>query len=194
MRSIKILGVAAVAAMALMAFAGTPSATTLTSPAGTVYKEAVKATAESSLILQASFFEVTCTESEVKGAPGAQNDTTTVTIPIAILKFGGCNTLVRVLANGSLEIHVIGAGPNGTVTGMNTKVTFEALGFSCVYGTAAGGTDLGILTGSGGLGGATATMDINANLPRIEGGFPCPANALWEGKYKITEPDYLDIS
>jgi hypothetical protein len=189
MKLFKILGVAAVAAMALMAFAGSASATTLTSPAGSIYTKEIKATAAGTLTLKAGFATITCTESTVAGKPNAQSDTTTVTGNISTLSFGGCNATVTTLTKGSLEIHAIGSGPNGTLTGQGSEVTVSTAGTSCVYG-ASTGTHLGVLTGSSST---TATMDISAELTKISGGFLCANPAHWEGTYSVTTPDNLVI-
>jgi hypothetical protein len=201
MKHLKMFGLAAMAAMALMGLVGvgSASATTLTSPTGTVYTGEIDASLEpgTSALLEAGFFNITCTTSTVKGQPNAQSDTTTVNGPINTLTFGStatpCNATVTVITNGSLEIHAIGTGNevNGTLTGKSSEVTVAALGTSCVYGTSTG-TDLGTLTGTQKTGG-TATMDIEASLPRISGGFACANPAKWTGKYTVTTPDSLWI-
>lgn len=209
MKYLKMLGLAVVAAAAVMAFvgAGSASATTLTCtnpegsgtkvvcPAGTE----IVATAESSLLLKAGFANITCTESTVGGkTSNAGSSTETVKGAIETLTFNGCNATVTVIKKGTLEIHTHTEGVTnsiGTVTGAGSEVTVSTLGVSCVYGTS--NTDIGTLTGSPhttstGVG-PTATFDINANLPKISGGFACASPAAWEGKYKITKPDWLDV-
>jgi hypothetical protein len=192
MKYVKMLGLAVVAAMALMAFAGSASATVLTSPAGTQYKGEIQASAESSLLLKAGFANITCTESNVAGTPtnfgGAAS---TVSGPISTLTFNVCNATVHVLKKGTLEIHTIGAGPNGTLTSSGAEVTVSTAGTSCTYGT--NNTDIGTLTGSKTTG-KTATMDIKASLTKTAGGFLCASPAAWEGSYVVTKPDYLDVS
>jgi hypothetical protein len=62
MRYLKQLGLLAVAAAALMVFAASVSATTVTSPEGTTYTGAIKATS-SNAKLSGSFVTVECSES-----------------------------------------------------------------------------------------------------------------------------------
>jgi hypothetical protein len=198
MKHLRMIGLAAMAAMALMGGAnvGTASATTLTSATGTIYTGELHASQEAgtSSLLEAGFANITCTESTALVGLNAQSDTTTVAGPIRTLLFGKtatpCNATVIVLKNGSLEIHAGGGNEvNGTITGKEIEVTVAALGISCVYGTAAG-TDLGAFTGTQATG-STATLDIEANLPLISGPFPCARPARWTAKYKVTTPDNL---
>ncbi|HYH54077.1 MAG TPA: hypothetical protein VD761_08095 [Solirubrobacterales bacterium] len=183
MKHLKMLGLALVAAAALMAFAGPASATTVTSPAGTEYTGEINATATSSLLLQAGFANITCTESVVKGKIES-NGGATASGKITTLSFSACNATVDVLKNGSLSIASTGGG-SGTVSGSGSEVTVSTLGVSCVYGTA-GGTALGTLTG-----GTPAKMTINAKLPKISGGFLCASPASWSGSYQVTSPGTL---
>jgi hypothetical protein len=196
MKYIKMLGLAAVAAMALMAFAGTASATDLTSPAGTVYEGEIVATAESSLTLQAGFSTVTCTESTVAGTPNSFG--ATVSGPITTLDFSNCpETTVTPEKNaegnyGTLSIAVDKKGPNGNLSGSGSRVKIVKSGVTCYYETS--NTPLGTLTGSSTTG-KTATMDINATLKRGTGSsFFCASEALWSGSYVVTTPHFLDIS
>jgi hypothetical protein len=195
MKHVKMLGLAVVAAMALMAFAGSASATVLTSPAGTQYKGEINASAEpgTSLLLKAGFANITCTQSTVAGTPtNFGGAAATVSGPLSTLTFSSCNATVTVLKKGTLEIHAIGTGPNGTLTSSGAEVTVATGGVSCTYGTT--NTDIGTLTGSKNLGVKTATMDISANLTKTAGGFLCASPAAWEGAYVVTKPDYLDVS
>jgi len=203
MKYLKMLGLAVVAAAALMAFVGASSAsattltctnppgTKVTCPAGTT----IHATAESSLTLKAGFANITCTESTVHGLTSNTGSATeTVKGNIEALTFGACNATVNVIKKGSLEIHTQNAtaNNNGTLTGTGSEVTVSTLGVSCVYGTPTA-TDLGTLTGSTSRGGSTATMDISAELTKISGGFACANPAHWEGSYTVTSPDWLDV-
>jgi hypothetical protein len=186
MKHLKLIGVAAIAAMALMAFASTASAT-VTSPSGTEYTGEVKSTASSSLLLEAGFAEITCTESTVAGKI-TTNDATIASGAITTLSYSNCGSAtVDTLANGSLEIVSAGSG-KGTVKGYNSQVTTSIFGTSCVYGTAAGGTTLGTV-----VGGTPAKMTISASLPKISGGFLCANPAKWSGSYTVTTPSTLLI-
>jgi hypothetical protein len=217
MKHLKMLGLAVMAAAALMAIvgAGTASATILTSPAGTKYTGEIDASLEpgTTATLQAGIATVTCSESTVKGKPYTTGSaTTTPNGPITSLTFTSCGnndvtptsktsnfdtdggTIDPVVNFGKLEIHVIGSGPNGTLTseGSEVDINFTAFGVTCVYGTPSV-KDIGTLTGSSSTGG-TATMDINAEITKISGGFACANPAKWEAKYIVTTPDNLNVS
>jgi hypothetical protein len=160
-----------------------PPPSPLTSPANTEYAGEITATASSSLLLQAGFANITCTESTVKGSIEAST-ATSASGKIGTLTFANCNSTVDVLANGSLEVVSAGGG-KGTVKGYGTQVTVSTLGVSCVYGTGTK-TTLGTLTG-----GTPATMNIKASLPKISGGFLCASPASWSGSYTVTSPGTL---
>jgi len=83
---------------------------------------------------------------------------------------------------GSMTIH-----PSGEVKAIGSEVTISALGTSCVYGGGpTPGTKLGTLAA-----GATATLSIRAQVPKISGGFSCASPGEWTGKYAVTTPDTL---
>ncbi len=205
MKYLKILGLAAIAAAALMAFvgAGTASATTLTctEPAGTKVTcpagTLIHATSEGHAVLDSSVLGNIECESTVQGKTSNAGGTAeTVKGNIEALTFEPCteNPVVVVLAKGSLEIHTEGtnANNNGTLTSTGTEVTIEKFGFHCIFKTSA--TDLGKVTGSTTTK-ATATLDISATIPRTGGrsGAFCGASAPWTGSYKIDTPDWLDV-
>jgi hypothetical protein len=79
------------------------------------------------------------------------------------------------------------------VTGFNQEVTVavHSLGTSCIYGTTAGGTDLG--TAVSGTTTKDAELVLNAKLPLIKtaAGFGCANPAEWIGTYKVTKPTPL---
>jgi hypothetical protein len=203
MKYVKMLGLVAAAAMALMAFgAGTASATTLTSPTGTVYKGEIVGSVEGTVTLKDEGLTVTCTTGVVRAALNAQSDAATVTAQVLTLTFGtprvvggneeesqceNGNAKINVLKTGTLEIHSIAGTENGILTSSGAEVTVEKFGVHCIYST--NNTDLGTLTG-----GKTATMDINAKLNRVPTSFLCVEHATWEGSYLVTTPDELYVS
>ncbi|MGN6254285.1 MAG: hypothetical protein ACTHO8_04805 [Solirubrobacterales bacterium] len=206
MKYLKMLGLAAIAACALMAFvgAGSASATTLTctEPAGTKITcpkgTEIHAVSEGKAVLDAPFGNIEC-ESTVTGkTSNTGSSTETVKGPIESLTFTNCgNDTVTVLKKGELEIHTF---PNekeweegkGTLTSTGTEVTVIHLGVHCIYTTSA--TDIGTLTGSKQTG-ATPTLDISATIPRTGGnsGAFCGTSAPWTGSYKVTTPDWMDV-
>jgi hypothetical protein len=192
MKHLKIIGLAAVAAMALMAFAaGSASATTL-EIGGETQKGGVEISASiapgGSAILEDTnkLTQDTCTASTAVGT------TTTITAasvggPISSLTFSGCTHTTHVLANGSLSVSRSGSPTNGTVTSAGAEVTVKSTVFGvsivCKTGT---GTDIGTLTG---VPSGHATMDINAV---VNCGSFVPT-AKWTGTYTVTSPTGLGV-
>jgi hypothetical protein len=215
MKHLKMLGLAAVAAMALMSLFGVGSAsaanTTLcstnTNPCtGTTY--GVGTTIHATLAkeheggiakLVAGFATVECTTSTVHGKIEDFSATGTPTGKISTLNFETCENgcVVKVLANGSLEITTDTEGVangNGRLIGRNTSATITCAGVSCNFGTAATGTALGTVTG-----GNPAVFVANAKLPYIAGdasNFICTVGSgtgSWTATYNITEPKPLFV-
>lgn len=180
MKHLKIIGLAVMAAAALMAFAGNASAAppVLTSPSGTEYTGTLTSTATESLKLEAGFATDTCTTSTVSGK--VETNTTVASGKITTLEFGSCAFTTDVLSKGSLEVK-----SGGEVRAIGSEVTVSTLGTSCVYGGGTG-TKLGSLTG-----GKPAKLTVAASLPKISGGFLCANPASWTGKYSVTTPDTL---
>lgn len=201
MKYLKMLGLAAVAAMALTALfgAGSASATTLykyTTPSandalgvGTT----IVATLEpgNSALLKDTLGGAndTCTSSEVHGTIETVTPAGNPAGNISALTFGGCSHTTTVLAKGSLEIKNIAGTTNGTVISKNARVTVKStiFGISCVAKTGEG-TSIGTLTGAKS---STdhATMDING-LITLENG--C-GDSTWTGAYTVTTPTGLTV-
>jgi hypothetical protein len=201
MKYLKILGLAAVAAMALMAFgAGTASAVKLCKnnlsttscsehyPIGTV----VEGTLTGSAILETTGGSTldTCTGSTVSGK--TTNTAATgepVKGNIETLTWTGCTFPTATVTKGSLTIHTITGTDNGTLTASGTEVTINTGFFgACTYGAGAA-TDLGTV-----VGGNPAKITINAIVPltKNESGL-CPAEARWTASYTITKPTPLYV-
>lgn len=200
MKHLKMLGLAALAVAAVMAFIGASSAsatvlckTTPVSnscPSGWDYpaETTIHATVEGTVHLVAGFVNDTCANGTVRGKTANTGGASeTVNGSIEVLTFEECTCPTTVITKGSLEIHWIPGSNNGTLTGRGSEVTVNCSGVTCTYGTAANGTDLGKATGS-----ATdtekATMDISATLPKLAGSFLCPSTGEWTGAYWVTEP------
>jgi hypothetical protein len=195
MKYLKILGLAAIAAAALMAFAGSASATELTSPTGTKLGvgTVIHAESEGHATLDSIIGNIEC-HSTVEGTiSNAGSATTTVSGNINTLNFTGCTNgaVVTVITKGSLEVHHT-TGFNGTLTSTNTEVTVEQSGFHCIFKTNA--TDIGTLTGSPNDE-SHATLDISATIPRTGGrsGAFCGSSAPWTGSYTVTKPKPLFV-
>jgi hypothetical protein len=184
MKHLKMVGLLAVAAASLMAFASSASATVITSPAGTEYTGEIHATlaTPNSALLKAGI-EDTCGESTVKGK--VETNTTTASGKISVLTFGDCNRTTKVLKPGSLSI-----ASGGVVTAKENEVTVEELGISCVYGGGTG-TKLGTLEGGAGK---TAVLNVSTTeLPKISGGIFCASKGTWTAKYTVTTPDEIIV-
>jgi hypothetical protein len=183
MRYVKTLGLLAVAAAALMAFAGTASATALTSPAGTTYTGAVRATS-SSTSLHGPFITVSCTHSTAEGKVEAHGASVTAAGKVSGLTFTGCNYPVTVKKAGALEVH---SGSPSRVTSSGAEVAIHTSVGECVFSTVNTAIDIGQFTG-----GTPARHDIDSvTIPRTGGSFFCGTAGEWTGSYTITTPGTL---
>jgi len=184
MKHLKMLGLFAMAAAALMAFAGSASAATFTSPTGTAYSGTLKASLQGSALLKAGFAEITCTEGEVHGDVTTNNDTH-ATGPITLVSFAKCGsaTVDTLSSTGTITIE---KGTH-TVSGTGVQVTTAVAGTSCVYGLGTG-TDLGTATNTIVNSKDVVTLDVNAKLPKEAGGFLCASPAAWTANYIVTTP------
>jgi hypothetical protein len=191
MKYLKMLGLAAVAACALMAFvgAGSASATTLTctglaTPCPVGHK--MVAHSEGHVTLHPIIGDIVCNGTIEGSITNAGSTTTTVvgSVPKTGLTWSNCtnNEDVTTLVGGTLELHTINTS-EGTVTSSGTEVTVEAYGFHCIFKTAS--TDIGTFTAKSG---ADATFDIKATIPRTGGrsGAFCGSSAQWTGSYTVT--------
>jgi hypothetical protein len=194
MKHVKLLGLAAIAALGLMALvgAGTTSATTLSTDSAGTAKYAVGTEVHVTLKSGTSaLFEetggsliATCTETTIKGTISTATGTW-VGGKSSTLTQSGCSQTTDTLATGSVEIMKIGAD-EGEVVGKNSKVTLNVFGVSCVYGTSAEGTKLGTIKG-----GEAPELVVDRALPRIEGGFLCPSSGVWIATFVVTTPHAL---
>ena len=193
MKYLKMLGLAAVAAMALTAFtAGSASATTLEAE-GSAKSSAVTISAslqkESSAVLRTTggLFANTCLGSTAHGTSASPFSGASVGGPLSSLTFTSCSEEKVVVDNaGSLSIAWT-SGTNGTVTSKEAVVTvpspFGTL--NCKTGT---GTDIGTLTGAASATGH-ATMDINGVI-----NCGIVPSALWQGTYTVTSPTGFGVT
>ena len=187
MKYVKMLGLAAVAALALMAFlgAGSASATVLcktaASPCGSEWLKT--GSLSSSLVKEGSSvlkstggaIEDTCSASTTGGSITSQGENQPVVGSVNELTFTECTNTTTVLnQNGTLELE------GETVSAKGFEVTVVAAGVSCVY-SAGTGTTLGTFTG-----GNPAIIHINAVVNKKSGSFLCPSDSKWEGTYQIT--------
>ncbi len=201
MKYLKIMGLAAIAAAALMAFASSASATALynstTHNATTKLGvgASLKAEAESTVTLHPPIGDITCTSSVAEGTvSNAGGSGVNVEGSLSKLTFSGCNATVTVLKPGKL-VAAFSSGTNAALTSKEAEVTVEFGGFHCIFNTGTTGTAIGTLTGSTATA-STATFDISAKIPRTGGrsGAFCGSTAEWTGSYKVVTPDKLDAT
>ncbi len=211
MKQLKILGLAVVAAAALMAFVGTGTASATftslckaptTNEAGLpicegehVYPANTRIHAElqagSRLNLATGLGVVECAQSTLE-AFTEQKTEIPLGANVTAFNFGGCfngpeEVEVKTINPGTLDIEIIDLPNwthNGTLTFTRTEVTvfFKKLGLDCIFAPG----DSGTLTG-----GPMATIDFSGNWPRVGGGMLCPPNANVTGAYTVTSPEPL---
>jgi hypothetical protein len=186
MKYVKMLGLLAVAAAALMAFAGTASAstTTLTS-GGTAYTGEIAATSTNGE-LDGAFVTVKCGHSEAKGTV-AEHGGAEAKGTISSLTFTSCNYETTVKNAGSLAINGTGNG----VKSSGAEVSIHTSVGTCVFTT--NSTTVGTLTDSSETGGK-AVLDINSSkIPRTGGNFLCGSSGTWTGNYTVNTPANLVV-
>lgn len=208
MKYVKMLGLAAVAAMALMAFvgAGSASASVLCKtapnaagecptgwdyPAGTTVHITQKAGTTAALESGSTVLD-TCTTSTFHGFTANTGSATETVHGENTLTWGTaatpCSKTTDTIAGGEVEIHAADDKGNGTVTAKNSEVTINTIFGTCVYGSGPS-IDLGILTG-----GNTPTISIDATVPKISGNFACPSTSTWTAEYVVTQPQPLWVA
>lgn len=214
MKYLKMLGLAAVAAMAVMAFIGAASAsatvlcentpaagTDCTNPVANGTSIDFSVEKGTSAILTGPFGEVidTCTESTAKGPitnPGSTTATVAGSLEAAAggtLTFGNCTKVTTVVTGGTIEVHHITGTDNGTVTSSGATVIIHGTLFGeCAFKTS--NTEIGTITGRSATG-AQPTFDIKAILPaeKSKSGVTCP-NGVWEGSYEYTNTTLFDVA
>jgi len=187
MMHLKMLGLAAAAAAALMTLSGVASATTLTSPTGTASTPAIHAQNEEHIVYHNPIAKIECNStfqlqvSEHGAGTAAAGNLTNLT-------FTNCTNSwhMTTVTPGSLAISWT-SGYAGTVTWSGATWEMTRFGVSCRYATNA--TKLGTLTG-----GLPATIDIEAAIPFHGGSSLCGSGTTsLTGSYKLTSPTSLFV-
>jgi hypothetical protein len=195
MKHLKMISLAALAAMVLTAFvgAGSASATTL-EVKGVTQNQSV--TIEMSLPAGTSMLwqttsgggEVTCARSTMAGKTTGPYTGATVTAPLTSLTFSNCTHSVTVHKPGTLHISHIAGTTNGTVTISGTEVTVYHTPIGAYVNFKTGtGTHIGTISGTACCHGS---LPVNAVM---NGGFFLPS-AKWVGGYTVTSPTGLGVS
>lgn len=203
MKYLKMLGLAGLAAVALMTSValGSASATVLCkegkttgcAAAGQGYAqgtavEATLASGTSSETIAGGFLEGTCTGSTMKASIlNAGSATETVKGSASSLTWSGCTYPTKTKTLGTFEIHWISGTDDGTLTASGFEMeTLQPFG-TCIYKSGTG-NDLGTLQG-----GNPATTAIST-IVTGSGAFGCPSNLIWTATYSFTAPKPLYIS
>jgi hypothetical protein len=200
MKHLKLAGLSAVAAMALMALlgVGTASATVLCKtatggePCGESWKYSgtiegsLKSGTTAVLRTTSESIENTCTGGSAKGSASAGGATATVTGTVATtdVSLSGCVHTVDVLEKCEGEIHSISGTSSGTVTVKGCAVTTVLLGVSCTYGPGEG-TDVGVVE----EGGSGEAAKVNEVAAKQAGSFLCPSTVVYEAEIARTAPE-----
>jgi len=204
MKYIKVLGLAAVAALAMMAStgAGSASGTVLCKvyktpcpvgqalPDKTVIDMTLKIGKSVAFLGPGKETVATCTTSTVKGKTTDEGGGENVPVQgnVEALTYETCSSgTIKVLKLGSFEVNYINSAENKTravLTSIGAEVTVVEVGSSCDFGTVSGAT-LGILESDEAVG---PDLVEEATFPKEEGGFLCPQLIVVKGEYKITEP------
>jgi hypothetical protein len=184
MKFVKMLALAATAVAALSIATGTASATVLTSPAGTTYTGAVKASG-GTVYLHGSFTTISCFRSSLELGSSAHGAATTAGGKLSNLTFTECNFPVKVLKAGSMEFHALSGG-SGSVTWNGAEITVETSIANCVFTpsqtqfTFWGGNFPYIKTG--------ATL-----IPRTGHSFFCGSTGQYTAEYRVSSPSSLSV-
>lgn len=199
MKYVKMLGLAAVAAMALMAMFGTgsASATVLCSkyespcPKGkglgaeTEIDMTLKANTSLAIATTGGTLVETCTTSTFKGVTtNAGSATETVGGAVTELTYGGCDATIDVLFLGVFEIHYVGPNTRGELTVRGANLTVEDFGVSCDYSTGSW-IEFAMMESDESI---SPEATIKSVFTKESGGFLCPGSVVITGNYRITKP------
>jgi hypothetical protein len=200
----KALGLAAIAAMALMAAAGAGSAS------ADVFCT-VNNTPECSHGAEISVIEPTLVKgsslklTDTSGNPLHTCSDSTISVNIekqgegvepegktSTFDWSGCTNPTTTVKNGSLKVETRETSPGvfvHTVTAFGTEVTTQIPFFgSCVFGVGSG-VSLGDL-----VLGNTAVLHVNTSVSKTSGGFACPSSYKWIADYQIANHSAVWIS
>jgi hypothetical protein len=201
MKHLKTLCLAAVAAAALIAIAGsgTASATVLCKenltpcepakiwPKNQAFKSSLEAGTEAVFTFKPPLgtYQIKCQGSTMNGEiVNAGGEKANVIIELEPLTLENCGCPVTVLKDGALSVEHVAGTMNGSLTSANMEVTFQCMEH-CIYGDGKFGT----LTA-----GAMGTIDVSATMNKIKGGVLCPATATWAASYTVTAPEPIYVA
>ncbi|HYQ77709.1 MAG TPA: hypothetical protein VEP91_01200 [Solirubrobacterales bacterium] len=199
MKYLKLVGLAAVVAMAVIGFggAGSASATVLCKVTESPCSESNLIKKDGSLIdadlegrsvttLTSGYIFESCTGGTLAtsvSSPGGASATVTLATSTTSWTWSGCEAGgVTVTQSGEIEIHHIAGTDNGTVTAKGFGFKYAGLAGECFYTPASPG-ELGLLTG-----GTTPILDINSVFRESKESLACIPTIVWKATYKFTQP------
>jgi hypothetical protein len=201
MKNLRKFGLAVLAALAIAASLGEPTASgtelyrptppLATLPAGSEIAATLKPATSTVLKDEAGTTTDTCTGSEAKGKiEAAGGEASHPSGKLSTLAFSGCTHTTKVIALGELEVKSIAGTTNGTVYSKGAEVTVVSTAFGisaiCKTGT---GTPIGTLTGAKSES-EQATLDVNV-INSLNCGIL--GNSTWTGTYLVTSPTGLVV-
>ncbi len=206
MKYLKMLGLTAIAAGALVLILGTgsASATVLCSttadpcpagqkwPVGTTLDWSVPSGKSIKLVDTTGEELDTCSGSTLKWTiTNAGSATETVTGENEGTEWSSCTFPTKTLTLGKTEIHKITGTSNGTVTAEGTfEITINTVFFgSCIYGATSGVSIYDLIEG------VAAETKVNAVVEKFSGSnLACPSTAKMTGDYVLTAPKNTTLS
>jgi hypothetical protein len=203
MKHLKLIGLAAVAAMAVIGFggAGTASATVLCKATESPCSESnliknsslIHADLEGRSVSEFTFSYIfeSCTGGTLTAGLSSQGgaaSTVIVGTAPSSWTWSGCEAGgVTATESGEIEIHHNAGTDNGTLTAKGFGFKFATLNSECIY-VPSSLSELGVLTG-----GVFPTIEINTVLVKSKGSLSCYQDFFWRATYKITSPAPLYV-
>lgn len=202
MKSMKMLGLLVIGAMAAMAFigAGTASATKLCSvntspcPAGNTYGKGTSIKTQlvsgTKSVMSSGFVTITCTESTMSGKTTNEGGAGAVTGEISSVTWKNCTSGLGSCTTSALKTpwsaEITGSGGNGTMSVKGAAGKFTCGGTTCEY--EASKVSLSVSGGN-----PAKAKASNVSFTKIGGGFLCSSTASWTSEYEVTSPKPLFI-
>jgi hypothetical protein len=188
-----MFGLAALAAVAAMAFVGASSAmasgstalcNNTSEPCNSVFTGHVEAKNVGTVELL-GVANVKCTASKILGE--ALGLGAPLIIHVSELTFTSCSCPVSVIDKTGLIEGLWTAADTAGGTASGFEVLVECIGVHCIFG--------GVATGAVAKGGAPATITAKeVELKRLAGGFFCGSKAFWDATYQVVLPNPIHIA
>jgi hypothetical protein len=204
-KNLKMLVLAAIAAVAATAMAGTgmASATVLCKtntapcsekhPAGTELKASLASGTSMQLTSNSLGTADTCTGGSIAGKTsnaGSSTETVRASVSASSLTWSGCVWPITTVKGIELEIHSITGSDNGTVTGKGLEISMDtgSLGGICTYSLGTISPHIGVITG-----GSSPTLHVSALMGQSGSNLICTDPVRWTGTYTLTSPTPLYV-